>query len=104
MGSASEVVSAYTAFPQLSSTSEARFLTGICIGTLTATTVNNALWGLPGGITVTLHIIGVTSTVTIGILEDMHDYDVLVQEVIETVISEDNNDLIQGTVLPWFLS
>jgi len=100
--SADGVVSTYLAFPQLALTSDAKFLTKICIGTLTATTANNALWGLPAGITVTLHIIGVSSIVTIGGMEDMHNYDVLVQEVIETVISEDNKVRIQGTVLPWF--
>merc|ERR1712107_419941 len=98
--SATEVVSKYMAFPQLALTTGAKLLTAISVGTLTATTVENPLWGLPAGVTVTLHIIGVSSSVTIGQLQDVRDYDVLVQEVIETVISEENNDLIQGTVLP----
>lgn len=102
--SASKIVSAYMAFPQLALTLDARFLTSICAGTLTVTTVDNALWGLRAGITITLHIVGVSSNVTIGQLEDVHDYDVLVQEVIETIVSEENTDLIQGTVLPWFMS
>jgi len=106
--SAAEIVSAYTAFPQLALTPDAKLLTAINVGTLTATTVSNAagnaLWGLPAGVTVTLHIIGVSSSVTIGQLQDVHDYDVLVQEVIETVVSEGNHRLIQRTVLPWFVS
>merc|ERR1712217_697065 len=102
--SASEIVSAYAAFPQLALASESKFVTAICFGTLTATTVNNALWGLPAGITVTLRIIGVSSPLTMGQLEDMHNFDVLVQEVIETVISEENRDVIQEYVLPWFVS
>merc|ERR1712032_771231 len=102
--SASEIVSAYMAFPQLALTPDAKLLTMINVGTLTATTVNNALWGLPAGVTVTLRIIGVSSSVTIGQLQDVHDYDVLVQEVIETVISEGSHGLIHGTVLPWFVS
>jgi len=102
--SASDIVSAYAAFTQLALTPNAKLLTTINVGTLTATTVSNALWGLPAGVTVTLHIIGVSSSLTIGQLQDVHDYDVLVQEVIETVVSEGNSDLIQGTVLPWFVS
>merc|ERR1711972_1308932 len=97
--SASEIVSAYAAFSQLALASESKFVTAICFGTLTVTTVNNALWGLPAGITVTLHIIGVSSPLTIGLLEDMHNYDVFVQEVVETVTSEENTETIREHVL-----
>jgi len=99
---ASDIVSAYAAFPPLVLASGTKFLTTICAGTVMATTVSNALWGLPAGIEVTLRIIGVSTNVTIGQLEDVHNYDTLVQEIIETVISEDNSQLIQETVLPWF--
>merc|ERR1712060_312286 len=78
-------------------------LNTISVGTLQAVTVDSALWGIPGGRSVTIHVVGVSSLVSIGGLNSYYNYDALTQEVIETIISRDNAELVQEVLMPWFL-
>mmetsp|Transcript_82485 Transcript_82485/g.229979 ORF Transcript_82485/g.229979 Transcript_82485/m.229979 type:complete len:530 (+) Transcript_82485:76-1665(+) len=100
---ASGILSEYAAFAALQLTPGAKFLTAISVGTLQATTAENKLWGITAGISVTVHVIAVAGAVTMGWLQNVHDYDVLAQEVIETVILEENSALMRETVMPWFI-
>uniref|UniRef100_A0A7S2QB59 PLA2c domain-containing protein n=1 Tax=Zooxanthella nutricula TaxID=1333877 RepID=A0A7S2QB59_9DINO len=101
--SANDMLAAYASFPQLKLCEGSTFVTAISVGTLQVSTVDSGLWGIPGGVEVTLHIVGVASTVTIGYVEDVYNYDILTQEVIQTVSSRSNSELVRGTVMPWFL-
>jgi len=90
-------------FPKLKICAGAKFLSSISVGTLDVTTTESSLWGTRRGTPVTLHLVSVASTVTIGYLENLRDYDVLIQETIETMAAPENADLVQNTVMPWFL-
>jgi len=90
-------------FPTLRICAGAKFLTAISVGTLDVTTAQSSLWGTCRGSRVTLHLVSVASTVTAGYLENMYDYDVLAQEVIETIVAPENAGLVQNTVMPWLL-
>jgi len=94
----------YGRFPKLTIRDGAKYLTAISVGTLQVKTIENILWGTRDGVQVTLHILGVASTVDVGTLTDFYDFDVLAQEILETVIAEENKDLVQNTVMPWFLA
>merc|ERR1712003_39149 len=97
------ILTTYKAFPKLNVGSGAKFLNSISVGTVQAVTVDNILWGITGGRAVTLHVVGVSSLVSIGGLNSFYNYDVLTQEVIETIVSPENVDFVQDVLMPWFL-
>lgn len=94
----------YANLPRLSLHGGSRFVTAISYGTLHVTTAASSVWGVPGGSPVTLHLLGVASTVTIGYFEDLYDYDVLIQETIETMVAPENAGEVRGVIMPWFLT
>uniref|UniRef100_A0A7S2LRU8 PLA2c domain-containing protein n=2 Tax=Zooxanthella nutricula TaxID=1333877 RepID=A0A7S2LRU8_9DINO len=100
---ADDMMTKYAKFPKIKKCPGASFLKAISVGTLVVTTVDNDLWGIPGHIVVTLHLIGVASSVTMGGTEDLHDYGTLVREVAQAFAAPNNADLVRGTVMPWFL-
>mmetsp|Transcript_129472 Transcript_129472/g.413894 ORF Transcript_129472/g.413894 Transcript_129472/m.413894 type:complete len:558 (+) Transcript_129472:42-1715(+) len=89
-------------FTQLEKASGARFLQAIVVGTLSAITAENKLWGIHEGVAVIVHVIAVTAAVAPG-GENVHDFDVLVQEVVDTLALNSNSGTVQNTILPWFL-
>merc|ERR1711972_57468 len=100
---AASILTQYEAFPKLNVSSGAKFLNSISVGTVQAVTVDSKLWGIPGGRAVTLHVVGVSSLVSIGGLNSFYNYDLLTQEVIETIVSPENAQLVQDVLMPWFL-
>jgi len=99
---AQEIMDDYAATPGLAVVPGATVLTGIKVYTWRVTTVENPLWGIPSGIEVVLHIVGVASNVEIGGTDNFHLYDSLAQETIQTITSGENSKVVQETVLPWF--
>jgi len=61
-------------------------------------------FGVKGGQKTDLHVLAVTSKLSLGGDVNVHDFSTLVQEIIDTVLDPRNQDMVEGTVLPWFLS
>jgi len=69
------------------------YLKSIKYGTLSLTTVDCPAMGIDAGRSVTLHIISVDSSLSIGGLQDFRKYGSLVQEIVSAVMSNES----QGT-------
>lgn len=76
-------------------------LLDIKYGTLSLRTAENPVFGIAAGDVVTLHILYVNTKLGLGILEDFHNYSVLVQEIVTTFLN--NESLVQKEIMPWFL-
>lgn len=63
-------------------------------GTIETTTVDNPVVGIQGGIKVTLKIFIVTSSLTIGYLEDFNNYATLVGQIVGTLEKESNKEVV----------
>jgi len=73
------------------------------VGTFTATTLESSDYGIAAGREVRIHVVEMGSDVTTGLLEDVHNYNILVQEVIQTISSSKNVDVVQGVLMPMFM-
>lgn len=78
------------------------YLKKVTIGSFNLTTVDNAAYGVVGGRIVKVHVVQLCADVTIGFLEDMQNYNIYVQELIETILAGDNVDVVRNTLLPMF--
>jgi hypothetical protein len=76
------------------------FLDTLAVGSVTGTTIDNKYFGIEGGRTVTLNIINVGSSLSIGTNEDFANYNVLVQDVMDTILFDSNADFVANTLLP----
>ena len=78
-------------FQQLSIPSgTTKYLNSVRFGTLSATTANNAVFGITANRKITLHVVSVDSTLSIGGLQDFRDYGTLVQEIVTTIAANKN--------------
>ncbi|KAL1507744.1 hypothetical protein AB1Y20_007356 [Prymnesium parvum] len=94
---------AFSAFESFALPLPTRWLKKFSVGTLKATTAKNAAWGLEAGRNVSLHIVSLSSSLDIGEFENLAHYDQLAEELILTILSEQNKPLVQSTLLPMFL-
>merc|ERR1712048_1191902 len=80
-------------------------LISIVVGSyLQEETRTEPFFGVKGGQKTDLHVLVVTSKLNLGQNVNFRDYAILVQEIIDTVLDPRNQDMVEGTVLPWFLS
>merc|ERR1712048_905201 len=93
----------YAHFTDLEIASSAKYLAGIRVGSLTATTMDNAWFGITAGHVVKLHIVSIGSPTSIGFGEDFFDYDLLLQEIVNCLVSAQNKEVVQRELLPMLL-
>lgn len=96
--SASAVQKSFESFQLLALPEDRRFLRTFAVGTILASTIENKLFGVRGGQTVTLNIVNIGSALTIGSQEDFNNYNTLVQEIVSTLTSEVNLDSVKARV------
>jgi len=90
-------------FHLLRVTPRAKFLHALAVGTLHVRTAENRFWGIEANRNVTLHIVNIASQLKIGLLEDFNHYNVLVQEVLSTLMNGWNRRFVESVLLPMFL-
>jgi hypothetical protein len=98
--SAAVVQMKYAQFTELKVPSSAKYLAGIKVGSLTATTMDNTWFGIAAGHEVKINVVSIGSPVSIGFGTDFFDYDHLVQEIVDCFISFQNVEAIRREVLP----
>jgi len=101
--SVATVQAAWNSFQKLSLEPNLQFLKMVRVGTFTATTLESSDYGIAAGREVRIHVVEMGSDVTTGLLEDVHNYNILVQEVIQTISSSKNVDVVQGVLMPMFM-
>jgi len=77
----------------------ARHLKGIRTGVVRATTADSKWFGIPAGRTITMRIVSVTSDLFIGGLNNFKDYNAFVQEIVDCLVSPENEAVVLG-ILP----
>merc|ERR1712048_316021 len=80
-----------------------QYLQALVTGSFTATTANNEYFGISKGQSVTIHVVQTCADVTIGYAENINNYNVFTQEVIQTLVADANKDFVQNTLLPIFV-
>lgn len=98
---ASTVKSLWKEFQTLS-LQNASFLTNIAVGSFNLTTADNSYYGIARGRSIQVHVVQLCADVTIGDFENMLDYNKYVQEVVQTLVAEENAALVKSTLLPMF--
>jgi len=73
-----------------------KFLKGIRVGTICATTCQNKWFGIDGNQIVQLVIVSVGTAVTFGEGVDFRDYNELVQEIVDAIKSTQDGDVIDN--------
>jgi len=96
-----DAAAAFSHFHRLRIVGDAKYLTSIATGTLVATTATNTAWGIAKGKSVKLNIIAVSSNLDIGEWENLNHFDALVQEVMQTLLAEENAEYIRHQIVPW---
>merc|ERR1711953_674347 len=86
------------AIPQGSKTQ----LISMVVGTIEATTRTQPFFGVVGGKKVKLNIIAVNTKLNEGEMVNFHDYSTLVQEIVTTLLS--NEDEVNDVMLPFFFA
>merc|ERR1712032_70905 len=79
------------------------FLKHLVVGSLELSTTNNSYYGISAGSSITVHIVQLCADVTIGFFEDVANYNIYTQEVIQTLLAEDNAAFVKSTLLPMFM-
>lgn len=79
-----------------------QFLKNVAFGSFNLTTADNSLYGVSAGRPITIHVVQISGDVTIGVLEDIDNYNTYVQEIIQTLVAAENAELVKGTLLPMF--
>merc|ERR1712064_216030 len=93
----------YAQFTELELTGSAKYLAGIKVGTLTATTLENPWFGITAGHEVKIHVVSVGSSMKIGLGDDFFHYDHLLQEIVDCLISPQNVEAVRSELLPMLL-
>jgi len=101
--SAATVQKQYAHFMELDVPSSAKYLAGIKVGTLTATTLENQWFGIKAGREVKIHIVSIGSSMKIGLGDDFFHYDRLLQEIVDCLVSPKNVEVVRGELLPMML-
>lgn len=78
------------------------FLQDIATFTLRGTTVDSELFGIRAGRNVTLRVFFVTTTLSIGVADDYVSYCTFVQEMVESLLAEENLDRVEKWLLEYF--
>ena len=91
---------AFGQFARLKLPPGSRYLTEVAFGTLPVVTATNVAWGLTAGRRVTLHVISVSSSLSIGEFEAFTHYDALVQELALALVAGENAQAVESTLLP----
>merc|ERR1712187_328532 len=79
-------------------------LVSIKVGTVEVRPRDNEFFGTIGcGETVTIHVVVVSSKVNMGPLAALHEYSVLVQEIVAALSCLENLPLVESSILPAFL-
>eukprot|EP00927_Polykrikos_kofoidii_P035543 TRINITY_DN30100_c0_g1_i1.p1 TRINITY_DN30100_c0_g1~~TRINITY_DN30100_c0_g1_i1.p1 ORF type:complete len:624 (+),score=90.95 TRINITY_DN30100_c0_g1_i1:47-1873(+) len=100
--SGTEVARHFETFHTMEIPASSKFLKLIAVGVIEAVTVNNSFFGVEGGRHVTLSIVNIGSSLTIGGTQDFYDYGTLLQEIVETLISDANIPFVRDVFLPLF--
>lgn len=98
----SEVESRFTQFHRLALPSN-NFLKQLAVGSIQASTAQNAWFGIEAGRTVTINIINFCSSLGIGVGVDFTKYDKLIDEIMQALLAEENDSFVASTVLPMVL-
>mmetsp|Transcript_111422 Transcript_111422/g.347297 ORF Transcript_111422/g.347297 Transcript_111422/m.347297 type:complete len:323 (+) Transcript_111422:550-1518(+) len=92
----------FAKFQQLAMPQGDGVLNGLAVGTLSVTTVQNESFGIAGGTRVTLRIVSVMSSLTIGFAQNFKDYGVLlgqlVRECSEAMAMPENDKVMEAMV------
>merc|ERR1719240_1057180 len=85
----------YGKFPHIHAPDNAKLLHGISFGTFEKmTTVDAPLWGLPGGMEVTLHVVTLNMRAPF-----LHEFGLLAQDIVNTILSPANEELVNRVLL-----
>lgn len=79
-------------------------LISMVAGTMTVTTRNQRFFGVTANNRVDLHIIAVNTKLNEGQFVDFHDYSILVQEIVTTLLSPANKHEVNEIILPFFFA
>jgi len=90
----------YAHFTELAVPSSAKYLAGIRVGSLTATTVDNAWFGITAGHEVKINIVSIGSPTQIGFGVDFFDYDHLLQDIVDCLVSPNNVEAVRRELVP----
>lgn len=93
--------SSFTQFHQLA-LSNTTYLKIFAVGTIQATTAENKYFGISAGRDITIHVVNLCSSLSIGDFVNFDNYDMLVQEVMGAILLEQNSDFVKSTLLPMF--
>lgn len=77
-----------------SATQSTSYLTKISFGSMEVTTVENKYFGIEGGRPVNLHVFLAIGNVTVGFNQMFDDYGFYVQDIITTLTSDVNKDIV----------
>lgn len=97
----SSIQQKYAEFSELDVPADSKkFLKAVKYGTINVKTIANQYFGIAQGSDVTLHILNVSSSLNLGILENFHDYATLTQEIISTFLESET--IVKQEITPWF--
>merc|ERR1712232_111537 len=82
---------------------DSKQLVSVVVGTFeNIKTKKEDYFGVEDGRSVNLNLVSVTSKLNLGEVVDFHDYSVLVQEIISTLLNTENGHLVDNRLLPFF--
>merc|ERR1712048_1548623 len=79
-------------------------LISMVAGTMTATTRKQRFFGVTANNRVDLHIIAENTKLNEGQFVDFHDYSILVQEIVTTLLNPANKNEVNEIILPFFFA
>lgn len=97
------VQTSFQGFHNLTISSTATILTQLAVGTITTTTVDNPYYGITAGRPITIHVVEPVGDITIGFFEDVTRYNTFLQDIVQTLILDENAEFVQATLLPMFM-
>jgi len=98
--SASAVQKAWSGFDRLRLPNGTQFLTMLSAGSIQMTTADNQYFGIERGHHVIVHVVTVCASLNIGFFEKYVNFGQLSQEIILTILSDDNRGIVNDVVLP----
>jgi hypothetical protein len=105
---ASSVEAQYENFKVIQASEGSELLSGIRIGTIKAMTCESSAFGIAAGQSVTINVVSVGSlhrnySNPIGPPVNYFNYDKLVQEIANSLLADNNKELVENILLPMFL-
>merc|ERR1712151_683289 len=101
---AASVKKKYENLEEIQPTEECNVLTGIEVGTITATTCESKAFGIDARTTITINVVSVGSNAPIGPPVDYFIYDQLVQEIMDSLLASGRPEhIMKHVLLPMFI-